>query len=171
MKRSALILGVASIASLLSTVSSVNAISPEKALRRGEFVAYTGAQKDWPRSDKHVVPVEVTKYGTVIFNQLPDHPYEVVGTVSAKGDMVLKHASQAAAAAGATAILVAGDKAFTDAGIEIQPRWLNNAEVPDPNASASTRRLDHPEQVNSQATPRMIRVNEITGILIRWKAQ
>lgn len=169
MKRSALILGVLSIVSLLSTISPVNAISTEKALRRGEFVAYTGAQKDWPRSDKHVAPVEVTKYGVVIFNQLPDRPYEVVGTVSAKGDLLLKHASQAGLAAGGNAILVVGDKAFTDAGIDIQPRWLNHAEVPDPNAPVSTRRLDHPEQLKERGTPQTIRVNELTGILIRWK--
>jgi hypothetical protein len=169
MKLPRLIFGFVSVVCLLSTIPSAKAISSEKAMRKGQFVAYTGPQRDWPRSDKHVAPVEVTKYGIVIFDQLPDRPYEVVGTVSAKGDLFLKHASQAALAAGGNAILVVGDKAFGDAGIQIQPRFLKDAQIPDPNATVSTHRLDRPDQIREQGTQPMIRESLLDGIVIRWK--
>src|SRR5579862_286726 len=128
MKRSTLILCFVPVIGLLFTSSSVEAISSEKAMKKGKFVSYTGQQQDWPRSDKRVAPVEVAKDGILIYDQLPDRPYEVLGTVFASDDLLLKHASQAAVAAGGNAILVVGDKVFTDAGIEIQPRWLKNVD-------------------------------------------
>lgn len=170
MKLPRLVVGFVLVVCLLSTIPSAKAISSEKAMRKGQFAAYTGPQKDWPRSDKHVAPAEIAKDGILIYDQLPDRPYEVLGTVFANGDLIEKHVSQAATAAGANAILVVGDKAFTDAGIEIQPRWLKNAEKPDPNAPVSTRRLDHPDQIKgTTAMPPTIRVSELAGIVIRWK--
>ena len=95
----------------------------------------------------------------------------MLGTVSAKDDSILKHATQAAATAGGSAIVVVGDKAFTDAGIDIQPRWLKDARIPDPRAaSAADHRLDHPDQVKpTEPVTRTIVVNELVGIVIRWK--
>jgi hypothetical protein len=171
MKLSTSILCFVPVIGLFFISSSAHAITSEKALRKGKFIAYTGQQQNWPRSDKPVRPLELTKYGTVIYDQFPDRPYEVLGTVTASDDLATKHASQAALAAGGNAILVIGDKAFTDAGIDIRPRWLKDADIPDPNASASTRHLDDPAQLKPTGTTQTIRVNELTGIVIRWKLQ
>jgi hypothetical protein len=170
MKLSALILCLVIPVILLSSGPATKAMSPEKALEKVSYVPYTGQQQDWPRSDKHVAPIENGRAGIVIYNQLPDRPYEILGTVFANGGMPVKHASLAAAGVGATAILVAGDKAFTDAGIQIQPHWFKNARMPDPHAPPpDTHRLNHPDQIKSSNTPDTIIVNEIAGILIRWK--
>ncbi len=155
---------------LLSSGPATEAMSVEKALKKATYVPYTGPQQDWPRSDKLVAPTEISRGGIVIYDKLPDRPYEILGTVFASGDLLAKHASLAAAAVGASAILVTGDKAFTDAGIAIQPRWLKDARVPDPHAPPpDEHRLDHPDQIKSSTTPPTIIVNELAGILIRWK--
>jgi hypothetical protein len=170
MKLSALILCLVIPVILLSSGPATEAMSLEKALKKGAYVPYTGQQQDWPRSDRHVAPAEIGRAGIVIYDQLPDRPYEVIGTISANGDMLVKHASLAAAAAGGHAILVTGDKAFTDAGIEIQPHWFKNARMPDPHAPPpDEHRLNHPDQIKSSDTPHTIIVNELAGILIRWK--
>jgi hypothetical protein len=170
MKLGTLILCLVSSMIFLSSGPATDAMSPEKALKKGGYVPFTGPQQDWPRSTKHVVPLEMGRGGIAIYDQLPDRPYEILGTVSATGDLLVKHASLAATAAGASAILVMGDKAFTDAGIEIQPHWLKNARMPDTHAPPpDEHRLDHPDQVKTSNTPPTIIVNELAGILIRWK--
>ncbi|HXI83939.1 MAG TPA: hypothetical protein VNL17_07590 [Verrucomicrobiae bacterium] len=170
MKLTALILCSVPALIILSSGPVTEAVSSEKALRKAAYAPYTGQQRDWPRSDKHVTPTEIGRGGVPIYDQLPDRPYEVLGTVSASGDLAVKHASLAAAAAGANAILITGDKAFTDAGIDIQPRWLKDKRMPDPHAPPpSDHRLDHPDQIRSADSPPTIIVNELTGILIRWK--
>jgi hypothetical protein len=170
MKLSALILCLVLPVIFLSSGLATEAMSPEKALKKAAYAPYTGQQRDWPRSDKPVAPTEIGRGAIPIYDQLPDRPYEVLGTVSASGDLAVKHASLAAAAAGANAILVTGDKAFVDAGIEIQPRWIKDKRMPDPHAPPpSDHRLDHPDQIKSSDSPPTIIVNELTGILIRWK--
>jgi hypothetical protein len=170
MKLTALILCLVPSVVFLSSGPVAVAMSPEKTLKKGGYVAYTGQQQDWPRSNKHVAPIEMGRAGVAIYDQLPDRPYEVLGTVSASGDLLIKHASLAAAAAGASAILVIGDKAFTDAGIDIQPHWLKDARMPDTHAPPpDAHRLDHPDQVKPSNTQPTIIVNELMGILIRWK--
>jgi len=117
MKRSTLILCFVPVIGLLFTSSSVEAISSEKAMKKGKFVSYTGQQQDWPRSDKRVAPVEVAKDGILIYDQLPDRPYEVLGTVFASDDLLLKHASQAAVAAGGVVVATAPATASVDSAI------------------------------------------------------
>jgi hypothetical protein len=170
MKVTALILCLVSTVFVLLGISTTEATSPEKLLKKGAFVPYAVQQQDWPRSTEHVAPIETGRAGIVIYDQLPDRPYEIVGTVSSSGDLFVKHASLAAATAGADAILVAGDKAFTNAGIEIQPHWFKNKQMPDPNAPPpDTHRLDHPDHINRPDSPPTITVNELAGIAIRWK--
>jgi len=170
MKLTALILCSVPALIILSSGPASEAMSLDKALRKGAYVPFAGQQQDWPRSDKRVAPIEIGRAGIVIYDQLPDRPYEILGTIFASGDMLVKHASIAAAAAGGHAILVTGDKAFTDAGIEIQPHWYKNARMPDPHASPpDEHRLDHPDQIKSLKPPSTIVVNELAGILIRWK--
>lgn len=170
MKFTTLILHLVPAMIILSSGPSTNATSPEKMLKKGGYVPFTGPQQDWPRSTKHVIPLEIGKGGVAIYDQLPDRPYEVLGTVSTSGDLLVKHACVAATVAGASAILVMGDKAFTDAGIGMQPHWLKNARMPDTHAPPpDEHRLDHPDQVKSSNTPATIVVNELDGILIRWK--
>jgi hypothetical protein len=172
MKHTALILGLVPAMILLSTGPVTEAMSLEKALKKGAYVPYVGPQQDWPHSDRHVVPAEIGRSGIFIYDQFPDRPYEILGTVSANGDLMVKHASQAAAAAGAHAILVKDDKVFTDAGIAIQPHWFRNARMPDPHAPPpDSHRLDHPDQIKPSdgSAPPTIIVNELAGILIRWK--
>ncbi len=149
-KPTILSLCIVSIGALLSGPST-KAMSAEKAQKKAGYVAYTNPQQDWPRSDKHVGPIEICRNGIAIYDRLPDRPYEILGTVHAEGDLIEKHVSLAAAGAGANAILVVGDKAFTDASINAQPRWLKDARVPDPHASPpDEHRLDHPDQIKSR---------------------
>ena len=170
MKLTALILCLVPAAIFLSNGPATEAMSLDKALKKGAYVPFAGQQRDRPRSDTHVAPVEIGRAGIVIYDKLPDRPYEILGTVFASGDMLVKHASLAAAAAGGHAIIVTGDKAFTDAGIEIQPHWYRNARVPDPHAPPpDDHRLDHPDEIKPSNTPHTIIVNELAGILIRWK--
>jgi hypothetical protein len=170
MKLGTLILCLIPLMICLSNGPAADAMSPEKALKKGGYVPFKGPQQDWPRSTRHVAPLEIGRGGVAIYDQLPDRPYEILGTVSATGDLLVKHASLAATAAGASAILVMGDKAFTDAGIEIQPHWLKNARMPDTHAPPpDEHRLDHPDQIKTSSTPPTIIVNELAGILIRWK--
>ena len=170
MKLTTLIVCLIPAIGFLSHDSSAQAMSAEKAQKKAGYVAYTSPQQDWPRSDKHVGPIEICRNGIVIYDQLPDRPYEILGTVHAEGDLIERHVGLAAAAAGANAVLVVGDKVFTDAGISVQPRWLRNARVPDPHAPPpDAHRLDHPDQIKSPDTTPTIIVNELTGIVIRWK--
>jgi hypothetical protein len=172
MKPTALILCLIPTVLVLLNAPTSEATAPEKLLRKGSFVPYTGHQQDWPRSNVSVTPTETGRAGIVVYEQLPDRPYEIVGTVSSSGDLFVKHAALATATAGADAIIVLGDKAFTDAGIEIQPHWFKNKEVLDPNAPPpDPHRLDHPDHINRPDSPSTIRVNELTGIAIRWKHQ
>jgi hypothetical protein len=170
MKFTALILCLVTPVIFLSSGPTTEAMSLDKALKKGAYVPFAGQQQDWPRSDKHVAPIEIGRAGIVIYDQLPDRPYEVLGTIFANGDSLVRHASLAAAAAGGHAIIVTGDKAFADAGIEIQPHWFKNARMPDPQASPpDEHRLNHPDQIKPSNTPHTIIVNELAGILIRWK--
>jgi len=50
-----------------------------------EICPYTGQQQDWPARTS-VAPIEVAKDGIPIYDQLPDRPYEVLGTVFASDD-------------------------------------------------------------------------------------
>ena len=154
---------------VLVAAADTQAISSSKALRKVKYVPYTGEQRDWPRSEVRVAPVEVAKGGTALYDKLPDRPYEVLGTVSAEGAHFSKHASQAAAAVGADAILIVNDKAFQDAGILAEPRLLKGAEVPDPNAR-KIGRLERPDLLKADAQPTK-RVHLIEGILVRWKSR
>jgi hypothetical protein len=170
MKPTALILYLIPTVIVLSSAPTGKATSPEKLLKKGSFVPYTGKQQDWPHSNEAVVPTETGRAGIVIYEQLPDRPYDIVGTVSSSGDLFVKHAALATATAGADAILVIDDKAFTDAGIEIQPHWFKNKQVIDPNAPPpDPHRLDHPDHINRPDSPSTITINELTGIAIRWK--
>ena len=170
MKLASLMICLIPAVGLLSNGPSAKAMSAAKAQKKAGYVAYTNPQQDWPRSDKHVGPIEISRNGMVIYNQLPDRPYEVLGTVHAEGDLIEKHVSLAAADVGANAILVVGDKAFTDAGINVQPHWLKDARVPDPHAPPpDEHRLDHPDQIKSSDSSPTIIVSELSGIVIRWK--
>jgi hypothetical protein len=92
-----------------------------KALERVRYVEYAGKQQDWPTSTQPMVEIQHTKYGVPIYYGLPNKAYEIIGTLRAAGGNTIKHAAEAAQAAGADALLVAGDRAFSDAGIDIKP--------------------------------------------------
>jgi len=68
-----------------------------------------------------MVEVQNTKYGPPIYYDLPGKHYEILGSFQVAGDNVIKRAAQAAQAVGADAVLAVNDKAFADAGIEINP--------------------------------------------------
>jgi hypothetical protein len=107
---------------------------------------FAGKQQDWPLAQKTMVEVQNTKYGPPIYYGLPSKHYEILGSFRATGDNVIKHATQAAQAVGADAVLAVNDKAFADAGIEINP------QVPATGSSAS-----QPKSMD--------------GIFIRWSHQ
>ncbi len=144
------------------------AANPGRKLEKVRYQRYTGLQLDWPRSAEPIALVK-TRYGVPIYERLPNHPYQVLGTMSDEGDHAIKHVADAARVLEADAILVVGDKAFDDAGLKISPQLLENAEIPDPHASSGSRHLDHPEAVKfDSAQPATIRVTQIAAIVIRW---
>src|SRR5262249_31008653 len=106
----------------------------EKAQKKDEYVAYAGPQQNWPQSDKHIEPIQICRNGIVISDEFPNRPYEILGTVHEEGDSLEKPASQAAAKVNGDAVLVVGDNAFRDAGIDVEPHWYKNKRMPDPNA-------------------------------------
>jgi len=125
------------------------AMSPnkkQKALEKVRYSEFAGKQQDWPLTQQAMVDIQSTKYGVSIYYDLPNKPYEILGTFQATGDSVIKHAAEAAEAVGADAILVVKNKAFSDAGIEI-------------NAQASARGGNTGK------------LKLLEGILIRWKRE
>jgi hypothetical protein len=123
--------------------NSTQASSPSRKMAKVQFERYTGPQQDWPRSTEPV-PLLKTNHGMPIYEKLPNRPYEVLGKMSDEGDHAVKHVAEAARLVGADAVLVVGDKAFTDAGLNVRPCLLENAVVPDPrprSAGSNTPRL------------------------------
>jgi hypothetical protein len=59
MKITTLILCLIPSVIFLSSGPTTEAMSLEKALKKGAYIPYTGQQQDWPRSDKHVAPIEI----------------------------------------------------------------------------------------------------------------
>jgi hypothetical protein len=118
----------------------------QKALERVRYSEFAGKQQDWPLTQQAMIDIQATKYGVSIYYNLPNKPYEILGTFQATGDSVIKRAAEAAEAVGADAILVVKNKAFSDAGIEI-------------NAEASARGSNTGK------------LKLLEGILIRWKRE
>ncbi len=110
---------------LLTALTSSEAVmstqKKEKILERVRYVEYTGNEQDWPTNNAPMIDIEHSKYGMTIYHNLPQKHYEVLGTIRASGDSLMKHVAEAAQAVGADAVLVTPDKAFTDAGINIVP--------------------------------------------------
>jgi hypothetical protein len=123
-----------------ATTSSKQA---HKALEKIHYMEFAGKQQNWPLSQKVMVEVQNTKYGPPIYYDLPSKPYEIIGSFQTAGDNVIKHAAQAAQAVGADAVLAVNDKAFADAGIEINPQ-----------VSVAVRNMSQPTSLN--------------GVFIRW---
>ena len=149
---------------------TLQASNPSRKMAKVHFEQYGGAQQDWPRSTEAVRLVKMN-HGMPIYEKLPDRPYEVLGIMSDDGDHAVKHVAEAARVAGADAVLVVGDKAFTDAGLVATPCLMENAEVPDPRGPIEINRIEHPEALRTGSQQRTIRVTKIVGILIRWKAK
>jgi hypothetical protein len=143
------------------------AYNPSKIMGKVQYQQYTGRQIDWPRSAEPI-PLVKTRHGMPIYDKLPNRPYRVLGVMSDEGEHSIRHVAEAARVAEADALLIVGDKAFTDAGITISPELLENATVPDPNGPTEVRRLDHPEALKLDSETGTIRVTRIRAILIRW---
>jgi hypothetical protein len=140
------LLAVCTGLSTRSAPAAMTAQKKQKALERARYIEYKGKQQDWPQNDQPMLEVQNTKYGVSIYSVLPDKPYEVLGTIQVAGSSTVRHAAEAAQAAGADAILVVKHKAFVDAGIEIDPQM-------------STR------------GSRTGKVQLLNGLLIRWKRE
>ena len=145
-------------------------VQPSKVMAKVHYEQYTGTQMEWPRSTERVTPLKVN-HGIPIYNQFPDRAYEVLGVMSDDGEHSVKHVAQAGQLAGADAILVVGDKAFTEAGLNANPHLLEHADIPDPKGPKEISRLEHPEALKTGSQPSTIRVTEIVGLLIRWKTK
>lgn len=143
------------------------ASSPERSLEKVHYTKYTGPQRDWPRSAESATMVK-TVNGMSILEKLPSRPYQLLGTMTDEGDHAIKHVAQAARLIEADAILVVGDKAFSDAGVPISPQLLENADIPDPRGPRTVTRLDHPEALKTRNEAATIRVTRIAAIVIRW---
>ena len=126
--------------------SGLSAAQKQKALAQAHYAEYTGKQRPWPVSTKALINIQQNKYGVPIYQDLPNKPYEVLGTLQTGGSKAVKIAAESAQAVGADAILVVSDKAFADAGIDIKA-----------GESASGR---------SSA-----KIDLVQGILIRWKRE
>ncbi len=148
----------------------LRASSPSRTMAKVHFEPYTGPQPDWPRSTERVTLLKVN-HGMPIYDRFPDRAYEVLGVMSDNGEHSVKHVAEAGRVAGADAILVVGDKAFTDAGLNANPHLLDHADIPDPKGPKEITRLEHPEALKTGMQESTIRVTEIVGILIRWKAK
>jgi hypothetical protein len=148
----------------------LRASSPSRTMAKVHFEPYTGPQQDWPRSTERVTLLKMN-HGMPIYERFPDRAYEVLGAMSDNGEHSVKHVAEAGRVAGADAILVVGDKAFTEAGLNANPHLLDHADIPDPKGPKEITRLEHPEALKTGMQPSTIQVTEIVGILIRWKTR
>ena len=156
------------IATVVFLSPTGRASSPAKTMAKVHYDQYSGPQVAWPTSPESI-PFVKTSHGMPIYGKLPNRPYHVLGAMSDEGDMALKHVANAARLVGADALLVVGDKAFTEAGLKVSPELLDNAEIPDPRGPITIRRMDHPESLSTEnQPPPTIRVTRIKAILIRW---
>jgi hypothetical protein len=129
---------------LAVAVSAGSAKDRLKVLDKANFIAYQGQQQSWPVGIQTVPSTVETKYGVTIYRSLPGRPYEILGLIQVgPGGKVVRHAADAALAAGANAILVCPDDAFVKAGITVQPKLVMEGD----KASGIT---------------------SLTGLLIRW---
>ena len=170
MKPSRILVCLLLVSMVIFSGSTLLASSPSRTMAKVRFEQYAGPQQDWPRSAEHVTLRKVN-HGMPIYDRLPDRAYEVLGVMSDDGEHSVKHVAQAGQLAGADAILVVGDKAFTEAGLNANPHLLENADIPDPKGPKEISRLEHPEALKTGSQPSTIRVTEIVGILIRWKSK
>jgi len=131
---------------VLPVLAGMSPNKKQKVLEKAHYAEFAGTQRDWPQTDKALINIQHNKYGVPIYHDLPDKPYEVLGTVQAGGNKSVKIAAEAAQALGADAILIVKDAAFSDAGIEMQPGIALRG------SSAA-------------------KVDLLQGILIRWKKQ
>lgn len=146
------------------------AATAEKIMAKVRYDRYAGPQQDWPRSTGTVTAAQMRR-DMPIYNQLPDRPYEILGVMYDEGEMSVKHVAQAARLAGADALLVVNHPAFAAAGLKVNPRLLEHADIPDPKGPSTVRRLDRPDLLKPAGQPATIRVTEMEAILIRWKTR
>jgi hypothetical protein len=144
---------------------TLQASSFSRKMGKVHFQQYAGAQQNWPRSTVQEV---IINYDMSFYRKLPGRPYQVLGIMSDEGDHAVRHVAEAARLMGADAVLVVGDKAFTDAGLNATPCLLDKVEIPDPRGPAEISHMQHPEALKTGSEERTIRITKIVGILIRW---